>query len=425
MDSPAVQDIMRTAIGPQPGEAMHWPQALEALGLPREAALLRQALLQRWLASGQPAGATENAPETVAQAIESASSPDGTARAREARSLWNALLASHLRVALPEASVPLPDEIDALRARLTEQRPGVWVLRNTAATPATGATPDMAPAPSVFAWVALHNTGSQPVALNQFDLTLALEGAAPNPTAWSMACQLPRYQPAKPMAPGQATHYLCRAQGFPVQRNGQDAGAALQAAQQQGRLQIRSSALDTEAGRNALVTTLAQPRQAALQAFLAGSTSCERRGTCSAAAQARAEAAKNQPAARQRASRDWSGLKAWGVLIAGALVYGAIARYVSVVAASVALFVALAIPAYFVVQSARGMNTADNWGGFVVIPMMLMAFTVPVATPLLAAKIYRTAIDAQARHRALQSAGYFVIVVLGMALINKILHLLF
>lgn len=419
MDSPAVQDIMRTAIGPQPSEAMHWPQALEALGLPREAALLRQALLQRWLA-----GTPGNASETVAQAIGSASSEDGTARAREAPSLWNTVLASRLRIALPDASVPLPDEIDALRARLVEQRPGVWVLRGAAAAPAAGATPDMAPAPSVFAWVALHNTGSQSMALGPFDLALPLEGAAPGQAIWSLACQLPRTQQARPMAPGQATHYLCRAQGLPVQRNGQDAGAVLQAAQQQGRLQIRSSALDTEAGRDALVTTLAQPRQAALQAFLASSTSCERRGTCSAAAQARAEAAKHQPAARQRASRDWSGLKAWGILIGGALVYVAIARYVSVVAASVALFVALAIPAYFVVQSARGMNTADNWGGFVVIPMMLMAFTVPVAAPLLAAKIYRTAIDAQARHRALQSAGYFVIVVLGMALINKILHLL-
>lgn len=415
---------MRTAIGPQPSEAMHWPQALEALGLPREAALLRQALLQRWLSSGQPAGATGKAPETLAQAIESASTTDGTARAREARSLWNALLASQLRIALPDASVPLPDEIDALRARLVEQRPGIWVLRNTAAAPTPGATLDMAPAPSVFAWVALHNTGSQPMALNQFDLALALQGATPGQPAWSLACQLPRTQQARPLAPGEATHYLCRAQGLPVQRDGQDAGAALQAAQQQGRLQIRSSALDTEAGRDALVTTLAQPRQAALQAFLASSASCERRGTCSAADQARAEAAKNPPAARQRASRDWSGLKAWGVLIAGALVYVAIARYVSVAAASVALFVALAIPAYFVVQSARGMNTADNWGGFVVIPLLLMAFTVPVAAPLLAAKIYRTAIDAQARHRALQSAGYFVIVVLGMALINKILSLL-
>lgn len=422
---PVVQDILNTPIGDPPVDAMHWPQALETLSRPREATALRQALLLRWLASLQPAGNFAAATETVGQAIASVGTPENTARTRDAKAWWNALLARQLRTALPEADVRLPDEIGSLQERLVNLRPGVWVLRDNAKAPVASPVLGLPPAPGVFALVELRNTGSQALALGPFELELmpqrvAADSATP---AWSMACEMPRHQPKAPLAPDKALPYLCR--GPALQGAAEDAGAVLQAAQQQGRLRIRSNALDSESERSAIVAVLAQPRQDALRSFLAANASCEQRGTCEAEArQARSSAAMATPAAQARQRDGWAALKWWGIVLAGAMVYVAIARYVGVGAASLALFVALAVPAVQVFQSVRTMNTADNWGGFVVIPLMLMVFTVPVAAPLLAAKIYRTAIDAQARHRALQSAGYFVIVVLGMALINKILHLL-
>ncbi len=408
-------------VGDAPVDSMHWPQALEALGRPREAAALRQALLLRWLASLQPAGNFAPATETLGQAIASVGSPDSTARARDSKAWWNALLARQLRIALPEASVPLPDEIGSLRERLVSLRPGVWALRDNARVPTTSPAPGVAPAPGVFALVELRNTGSRALALEAFDLELLPERAAAQAAipAWSMACETPRYQAKAPLAPDKALPYLCR--GPALQGAAGDAGAVLLAAQLQGRLRIRSDALDRESERNAIVTALAQPRQDALRDFLAANASCEQRGTC--AAQARAAKAASASQARER--ERWAALKWWGAVLAGAAVYIAMARYISVAAASVALFIALAIPAYQVFQSARTMNTADNWGGFVVIPMMGLAILVPIVVPPIAAWIYRTATNRQDRRRTLLSIGYVVVTVLGFALINRILDLLF
>ena len=423
---PVVQDILNMPVGDPPVESMHWPQALEALGRPREAAALRQALLLRWLASLQPTGNFAPATETLGQAIESVGSPDSTARARDAKAWWNALLARQLRIALPEASVPLPDEIGSLRERLVNLRPGVWALRDNARAPTASPTPGVPPAPGVFALVELRNTGSRALALGPFELELLPERAAAQAAtpAWSMACETPRYQAKAALAPDQALPYLCR--GPALQAAAGDAGAVLLAAQQQGRLRIRSDALDRESERNAIVTALAQPRQDALRSFLAANASCEQRGNCAAQArETRAGAAKAASASQARERDRWAALKWWGALLAGAAVYVAMARYISVAAASVALFIALAIPAYHVFQSARTMNTADNWGGFVVIPMMGLAILVPLVGPPIAAWIYRTATNRQERRRTLLSIGYFVVTVLGFALINRILDLLF
>jgi hypothetical protein len=425
-ETPVVQDILNTPIGDPPVEAMHWPEALETLGRPREAATLRQALLLRWLASLQPAGNFAPATETVGQAIESVGTPDHTARTRDAKAWWNALLSRQLRIALPEASVPLPDEIGSLRERLVNLRPGVWVLRDNAKAPVASPVPGLPPAPGVFALVELRNTGSQALALGPFELELlpqraAADGATP---AWSMACEMPRYQPRAALAPDKALPYLCR--GPALQGAAEDAGAALQAAQQQGRLRIRSNALDSESERSAVVSALAQPRQDALRSFLAANASCQQRGTCDAEAREARSRAAMAPPATQAGQRDgWAALEWWGIVLAGAVVYVAIARYVGVGAASFALFVALAVvPAVQVFQSARTMNTADNWGGFVVIPMMGMAILVPIAVPAIAAWTYRTATDPHKRRRVMQTTGYFVITVLGLALISRILHLL-
>lgn len=423
---PVVQDILNMPVGDPPVESMHWPQALEALGRPREAAALRQALLLRWLASLQPTGNFAPATETLGQAIASVGSPEGTARARDAKAWWNALLARQLRIALPEASVPLPDEIGSLRERLVNLRPGVWALRENARAPTASPTPGVPPAPGVFALVELRNTGSRALALGPFELELLPERAAAQAVtpAWSMACETPRYQAKAALAPDQALPYLCR--GPALQAAAGDAGAVLLAAQQQGRLRIRSDALDRESERDALVTALAQPRQDALRSFLAANASCEQRGTCAAQArETRAGAAKAASASQARERDHWAALKWWGALLAGAAVYVAMARYISVAAASVALFIALAIPAYHVFQSARTMNTADNWAGFVVIPMMGLAILVPIVVPPIAAWIYRTATNRQERRRTLLSIGYFVVTVLGFALINRILNLLF
>lgn len=419
---PLVQDILNMPVGDPPVESMHWPQALEALSRPREAAALRQALLLRWLASLQPAGNFAPATETLGQAIDSVGSPDSTARARDAKAWWNDLLARQLRTALPEASVPLPEEIGSLRERLVNLRPGVWVLRDSAKAP----VPGLPPAPGVFALVELRNTGNGALALGPFDLELLPERAAAQsatPT-WSMACESPRYQPQAPLAPGKPQTYLCRGPALPDAT--QDAGAVLLAAQQQGRLRIRSEALDRESERSAIATALAQPRQDALRSFLAANASCEQRGTCAAQARearTRASMAASKTEARER--ERWATLKWWGTVLAGAAVYIVMARYISVAAASVALFIALAIPAYQVFQSARTMNTADNWGGFAVIPMMGLAILVPIVLPAAAAWIYRTAANRQDRRRALQSIGYFVITLLAIALIHRILDLLF
>lgn len=422
---PLVQDILNMPVGDPPVESMHWPQALEALNRPREATALRQALLLRWLASLQLAGNFAPATETLGQAIASVGSPDSTARARDARAWWNALLARQLRIALPEASVPLPDEIGSLRERLVSLRPGVWALRDNARAPTASPTPGVAPAPGVFALVELRNTGSWALALETFDLELLPERAAAQAAtpAWSMACETPRYQAKAALVPDQALPYLCRG---PALQGSADAGAVLLAAQQQGRLRIRSDALDRESGRNAIVTALAQPRQDALRSFLAANASCEQRGTCAAQArETRARAAKAASASQARERERWAALQWWGALLAGAAVYVAMARYISVAAASVALFIALAIPAYHVFQSARTMNTADNWGGFVVIPMMGLAILVPIVVPPIAAWIYRTATNRQDRRRTLLSIGYFVVTVLAFALIDRILDLLF
>lgn len=423
---PLVQDILNMPVGDPPVEAMHWPQALEALGRPREANALRQALLLRWLASLQPAGNFAPANETLGQAIESVGSPDSTARTRDAKAWWNDLLARQLRTALPETSVPLPEEIGSLRERLVNLRPGVWVLRDNAKAAAANPVPGLPPAPGVFALVEVRNTGSRALALGPFELDLLPERAAAHnaTSAWSMACESPRYQPQAPLAPDKPQPYLCR--GPALQGAAEDAGAVLHAAQQQGRLRIRSNALDSESGRRAIATALAEPRQDALRSFLAANASCEQRGTCDAQArEARARAAKLAPEANAHKRDGWAVLKGWGIFLAGVAVYVAMARYIGLGAASFALFIALTIPAYQVFQSARTMNTADNWGGFAVIPMMGLAILVPIAAPPIAAWIYRTAANRQDRRRALQSVGYVVITVLGLALINRILDLLF
>lgn len=423
---PLVQDILNLPVGDAPVESMHWPQALEALGRPREAAALRQALLLRWLASLQPAGNFAPATETLGQAIASVGSPDNTARTRDAKGWWNALLARQLRIALPEAGVPLPEEIGSLQERLVNLRPGVWVVRGNAKAPVATPVPGVPPAPGVFALVELRNTGSGALALGPFDLELLPERAAAShaPPAWSMACETPRYQARAPLAPDKPLPYLCR--GPALQGVAEDAGAVLLAAQQQGRLRIRSDALDRESERSAIATALALPRQDALRSFLAANASCEQRGTCEAQArEAKARAARAAPAPQARTRDGWAALKWWGALLASAAVYVALARYISVAAASVALFVVLAIPAYQLFQSARTMNTADNWGGFAVVPMMGMAILGPIALPPIAAWLYRTAANRQDRRRALQSLGYIVIMVLSVALIDRILELLF
>ena len=424
---PAVQDILATPVGEPPVEAMHWPQALESFSRPHEATALRQALLLRWLASLQPQGNFAPATETIGQAIASVGSPDSTARARDATTWWNALLARQLRIGLIEASAPLPDEIDNLRERLVDVRPGVWVLRDNAKAPVATPVPGLPAAPGVFALVELRNTGSRALALGKFELELLPERAAAAHTAtptWSMACETPRYQRQAALAPDKALPYLCR--GPARQGLSEDAGAVLQAAQQQGRLRIRSDALGSESERRAIVTALAEPRQDALRSFLAANASCERRGTCDAEArQARTRAAMAPAAAEARKRGGWALLKGWGIFLAGTVLYIAVAHYISVSAASLALFVALAIPAYQLFQSARTMNTADNWGGFVVVPMMGLAILVPIVVPPMAAWIYRTASNRQDRRRALQSLGYIVIMVLSVALIDRILDLLF
>ena len=322
--------------------------------------------------------------------------------------------------------MPLPEEIGSLRERLVNLRPGVWVLRDNARPPAAHPVPGLPPAPGVFALVEVRNTGSRALALGPFDLELLPERAAAQsatPT-WSMACESPRYQRQAPLVPDKPLTYLCR--GPALQGAAADAGALLQSAQQQGRLRIQSKALDSESERRAIVTALAEPRQDALRSFLAANALCEQRGTCDAQArEARARAAMAAPKAEDRKRDLWAALKGWGIFLAGAAVYVAMARYISVGAASVALFIALAIPAYQVFQSARTMNTADNWGGFVVIPMMGLAILVPIVVPAVAAWAYRTFTHREDRRRALQTAGYFVIAVLGLALINRILDLLF
>lgn len=423
---PLVQDILNMPVGAAPVEAMHWPQALETLSRPREATVLRQALLLRWLASLQPEGNFAPATETLGQAIASVGTPDSNARTREAKVWWNDLLARQLRIALPEAGVPLPEEISSLRDRLETLRPGVWVLRENAKAPAATPVPGLPPAPGVFALVELRNTGSRALALGKFELELLPERAAAHNAApaWSMACEMPRYQPQAALPPDKARPYLCR--GPALQGPWDDAGAVLQVAQQQGRLRIRSDALDRESERRAIVTALAEPRQDALRSFMAANASCEQRGTCEAQArEAKARATGAAPAVEARKRDGWALLKGWGIFLAGTAVYIAIAHYISVAAASVALFVALAIPAYQLFQSARTMNTADNWGGFAMLPMMGMAILGPIALPPIAAWLYRTAANRQDRRRALQSLGYIVIMALSVALIDRILELLF
>lgn len=309
-------------------------------------------------------------------------------------------LARQLRIALPASDVALPDEIDNLRDRLVPLRPGVWALRESASAPAAASpVPGVPLMPAVFALVELHNTGDRALALGTFTLDLVPEQAtAPaTPSAWSMACDTQRYQPRAPVPPGRTLSYLCRGPELPSAL--QDAGTALSAAQQQGRLRIRSDALDSESGRSAIVAALAQPQEDTLRSFLTAHASCGPRGTCTTGARTprpRTDMAPAPGPVHKRSSGQI--LKSWMALLAGAASYFVVARYVSIWLASLALFLVLVVPSVQLFQSARALGTT-GWGGLAAVPLMMGAVVMPLAVPAAAARLYRIAMDREERRR--------------------------
>lgn len=403
--SPAMLELLATPLPPDPTQAMHWPGALAAWGHDREAGLLRQHLLFAWLQQLQGLATPQGL--SVAQGIEAGRAYFSARLASEGGPIWQTIVRQHLRMVLPTASVPIPEEIDNLAADLTEESPGFWAHR----------LPDKA-VRGLFLLASVHNSNAGTMALNPFDLRLG-DGSRGHHMSWH--CQPLRNRPLLPMVGGDRTQWLCRSNDLPVLLKDQTLAGALAQGHTQDDWRIDARDFGYESQRNRLVQVLAQPRQAELNAFLARNASCERQGNCAVAQPPKQRqaplvtGAQTAPASARPATPASSGAWGWlvwvGVVLAAVAAYALVATYVGNLAAAMLVLV---VSGYFAVTAIRQLwsaNWADSWGGLIVIPLSAMLAVGPFILASLAFGVYRLVVDPAARRRASVSFWHFMIAV--------------
>lgn len=398
-DSPARQRLLAQELVPNQPNRYAWARAAEAVGQESDALYLRLALLDEWLLAleGRPA----QAGRTIEVAIAHGRGVDADELQRRARKVWPSILKAQL---LPQWDMdgpvaPLPSELDALGAdNIAQEGPGFWVHRAKDGRPR-----------GLYLWLSVRNGLGEPLPLPEFALRLGRPGQ--QPAAPLMQCYLPRYTTRQLIPPQSTQHYLCRAAegGFGVPPPGVGWLA------QMGEWYRQGAALETELPQHdqALSRTgriLGQIKNPAVDDFIrsaqqatsakASAAKASEAARAAARSEARAQAA-SRSAAAQQPQRLWlKRLMFWGGAISALVVYGLVAYHVSVVLASVLLWIGLAAPCAIFVQSLWATNWADSWGGIAVIPLSIAAIGAPFVGTFAAYTGYRLLVSAEARRTA-------------------------
>lgn len=193
---PAPTPARDAQVATDPAAAFAWPAALEAAGQRNDAAMLRRALIDRWLRllEGGP-GALQGSPATMQQLIEAGGrTPPEAEQTRR----WQALLRRHLVLAPSPPGLAVPPELEADSARLTTLAPGLWLQQGPDGT-----------ARAAWWWVLLRHDAPAVLALGDFDL----ETRAATAPALRWRCALPRYAERRVLPPGTPEPFLCHMTG--------------------------------------------------------------------------------------------------------------------------------------------------------------------------------------------------------------------
>lgn len=424
--SPALQQLLAQTLLPTQLDRFAWPRAAEALGRASEAHDLQLALLDEWVL-----GLEGQAPPQ-ARSIQAAITHGKGLRADDlqarAQRVWPSVLQSQVQLqwAKDGPSVPLPDEIDALRNDLTPEGPGLWIHRTKDGKPR-----------GLYLWLGVRNSGAEPLPLPQFTLMLGSGAGGALPAAPPLQCAVPRYGPLAVVLPQNTQHYLCRAPEATLASPPQGLGwlALVDRWFAQGTtLRTEIPAQDQALSRTSRL--LGQLPNAAVDDFIRTTQPCGARGTCpnggnsqsatstpsadrpaktQAEVRVRTEAAKSKASAHKPSPLMKRLQFALGIV--GVLgLYALVAHHAGTTLASVLLWVGLAIPCGLFVRSLWSTSWADSWGGLVVIPATVAALGAPFFGTFLAHGAYRLLVSAQARRNAfigaLTVAGVVVFVLL-------------
>lgn len=431
--SPAVQagrpehrELLAQELVPtQPGRYA-WPRAAEAQRREADAIYLRLALLDEWVLALE--GRPRQSARTIEAAIAQGRGIDADELHRRARAVWPAILKAQLlrpQWDMDGPGAPLPSELDAFGADIAQEGPGLWVHRAKDGRPR-----------GLYLWVGVRNGLSEPVPLPEFALRLGRPGQ--RPAAPLLQCYLPRYSTRQLVLAQSTEHYLCRAAegSFEVPPRGVGWLA------QMGDWYSQGAALETVLPQQdqALSRTgriLEQIDSPAVDGFLRGARDCEAEGNCAqpadsattrrraaaeAAALARSQARAQAPARNGSAhsvTPPWlKRLMFWGGTAGVLVLYVLMAYHVSVVAASVLLWMGLAIPSAMFLRSLWATSWADSWGGIGAIPLSMVAAGAPFLGTFMAYGLYQLLTSAKARRNAIM----FLLVVLAIIVLNALEH---
>lgn len=357
---PELQALLDTPVGSQPAQEMHWPQVLDALGRPDDAARLRATLLDLWLAGalGEPAQPARS----IAAWLQAARGVRPLTEPETTNARWAGAVLRHLQPRPAAAPVPVPAHIEALTAQLSEQAPGLWLHHDRQGTPQR-----------LFAWVEFLNAGAQPFPL--MAMQLRIDEAL-------LDCDLPRGTQPALVAPGRTAGLVCRMPSL-LALGRTPAATWWSTRFAAARWRAVPGPFAPEPQQRMVADALATPLQSSRDAWLQ-----QRQDRIRADGEkARAEAAARQAAsARREAIRNR--LIAAGVLIGGPLVYALVARaFGRWVASGVLWLVGMAICVPMGLSLLRA-NWADSWGGIIAIPLALGLFVGPTVLAFLSAAIY-------------------------------------
>ena len=400
-DSPAVRTLMSTAIGLEPHAEMHWPKVLDALSLAAEAAQLSNTLLENWLleASDSPLPAPQPIGDALAAGNGRQTGLDETAHTR-----WTTAFKRHLQARLPTAPVSLPDEIQHLRAQLTQREPGLWTLSDREGI-----------ARGMFLWLEVTNHWTWPFPGAEFELRAA---RTPQSPALVFRCLSPYGAQSRAIPGGATVGYLCRLKdAAPANLDLVKIGPWLQLAVSGGLWQTSPAKLATQSQRNQIVRVLADTPTPLTYAWLnANAMSCVQRGNCPPEAEARkpSQAATALPVPKASA---WQRAGTFAALAAGAVVYLLVARWLGPWLASLALAAIGLTMTAPMAASLLQQNNADLWGGFLVIPLSAVLLCAPVLLAVAAAAAYKTGV------RLIGDAAYRAQFVSGAAVLLMLLAL--
>jgi hypothetical protein len=357
---PELQALMALPVGAKPAQEMHWPQVLDALGRPDDAARLRAALLHLWLMSAL----AEPLPDAQAVSawIRSAKSAPPLPAGEVTDARWAGAVQRHLQPRPASQPHAIPADIDGLAAQLTEAAPGLWLHHDRQGVPQR-----------LFAWVEFSNVGAMPFPLTAMQLQV---GEA------RLECDLPRGTVPALVPPGEAGGLLCRLPSL-VLLGRTPAATWFQTTYAAHQWRTLPGAFSGETQQRLVADALAAPLQGQRDAWLQQRR--DRMRTEGEAARAQAAAAS---AAKERRDALRHRLITAAVVIGGSVGYAVAARALGRVAASVLLWlVGMVVCVPLGLSILRG-NWADSWGGIVAIPLAFGLFAAPTVMAFVAAALY-------------------------------------